>query len=284
MTTPQPAGELATIVSDTTRWNEASRKALGKYGAVADALHTAVAPLFKEVAIDTSDPVFQGDTPMGFLQLINDKIDRTCVGLQRGLDELHASLQDALPATILSSLIVAGAARSMRLTIKLTEPTRGEAAWGEEFILSKAVGSGARSALGTGVAYTITCTTERPPIFWSLYTRSLGFENPQNAPFNLVVPGLVVDGLDENLSIRRRAGVLPKICSDTRESFMADELRYSYRITDPATVDKLISTVVNTRPFRAAVYSTPRAGAAGLLMTACGTGDGKVNFVGGRAA
>jgi len=267
-----------TIVSDTTLWNEASRRALARYVPVVEALHTAVAPLFKEVAIDTSNPVFDGDTPMRFLELINDKIDTTCVGLQRGLDDLHASLQAALPATILSSLIVVGAARSMRIAINLSEPSRGEDAWYEEFILSKAAGS------GPGVAYTLTCTTERPPIFWSRYMQTLELENPQNAPFNLVAPGLVGDGLDDNLSIKRRAGVLPKFCSDTGVPYMADELRYSYRITDPATVDKFINTVAKTRPFKVAVYSTPRAGAAGLLMMAAGAGDGRVDFVSGRAA
>ena len=60
-----------TIVSDTSEWNLASRALLSKYNRAIDAFQRAVKPLIDEVKLDTSDPLFTGDTPAAFLFMLN---------------------------------------------------------------------------------------------------------------------------------------------------------------------------------------------------------------------
>ena len=62
------------IVHDTTEWNLASRALLTKYDRALDALQHTVKPLIDEVKLDTSDPLFAGDTPAAFLFMLNDKV------------------------------------------------------------------------------------------------------------------------------------------------------------------------------------------------------------------
>ena len=62
------------IVCDTSAWNLASRALLSKYNRAIDAFQRAVKPLIDEVKLDTSDPLFTGDTPAAFLFMLNDKV------------------------------------------------------------------------------------------------------------------------------------------------------------------------------------------------------------------
>ena len=66
------------IVSDTSEWNLASRALLSKYNRAIDAFQRAVKPLIDEVKLDTSDPLFTGDTPAAFLFMLNDKVGGCC--------------------------------------------------------------------------------------------------------------------------------------------------------------------------------------------------------------
>ena len=78
------------IVSDTSEWNLASRALLSKYNRAIDAFQRAVKPLIDEVKLDTSDPLFTGDTPAAFLFMLNDKVG--------GRRPLQPPLSDAHPA------------------------------------------------------------------------------------------------------------------------------------------------------------------------------------------
>jgi hypothetical protein len=170
----------------------------------------------------------------------------------------------------------------MRLTVNMITPARAEEAWYEEFVLTKTRG------LNHPATYALTCATGRPPIFWNRYAMAVGHAVPTMHPFTHIIRGIgIVDGNDVagatgDVDIRRRVDVVPTICSETGEPFMASHYRFTYRFTDPAVVEKIISSVVTTRPFTADVYSTPRTGAAGLLMTASGPGDGNIDLGGGQ--
>jgi hypothetical protein len=102
----------APVVCDTSEWNLASRALLSKYNRAIDAFQCTVKPLIDEVKLDASGPLFTGDTPTAFLFMLNDKLDSTALGLEKGRESLLESFKSSLPTTILGALMTIGPART----------------------------------------------------------------------------------------------------------------------------------------------------------------------------
>ena len=145
----------AILVHDTTAWNLASRAALQKYQLAVDALQRSVKPLTAELKTVATDPVFTNDTPAAFLEMLNDKLDTTCTGLERGLCELRNSFRSSLPSTMLAAMLTVGTARIARLTVSMSS---AYANCCETFFIAKTNDQPA--------AFALTCTTHRSPDFW----------------------------------------------------------------------------------------------------------------------
>ena len=108
-----PLPPSAPVVSDTSEWNLASRALLSKYNHAIDAFQRTVKPLIDQVKLDASDPLFTGDTPAAFLFMLNDKLDSTALGLEKGRESLLESFKSSLPITILGALMTIGPAKSV---------------------------------------------------------------------------------------------------------------------------------------------------------------------------
>jgi hypothetical protein len=257
---------------DVSQWSLATRDALQRYETVVEALNTSVKPLFKEVAIDTSNPMFCGDTPNAFLAMIIDKIDSTCLGLQCGLDSLRTSLQSALPINIVASLLTVGGARSIRIRVNLTAAAFGEEPWFEDYVLAKTTKRrGGAGSPGT-TAVLLTCTTSRFPWFWGrVSTMVLGKDTRD--PINYCVPEFAKR---DTVDVTRKENCVPLIDSETGEPFTEDLYRFAHRLEDATGVEKFIGAIANTRPFALEVFSTVRAGTQRRMMEAFGAGDGSV--------
>jgi ligand-binding SRPBCC domain-containing protein len=121
--------------------------------------------------------------------------------------------------------------------------------------------------------FILTCTTMRSAYFWGLASKMVtGIETRD--PFNYCVPGFVDDSATLNFTCKDKA--VSRIDSETGEPFLADLWRFVHRFKTPAGVEKFIHAVAQKRPFTIEVFGSPRMGAEGLIMKACGSGDGRV--------
>jgi hypothetical protein len=243
------AAVIPTIIfQDTTSWNLASRAALQKYQLAVDALQSSVRPLAIELKQDTDDPMFRGDTPAAFLEMLNDKLDSACMGLERGLGELRDSFRSSLPTSILAGMLVVGTARVARLTVSMHS---AYADCCETFVVTK--------TSEKPTAFILTCTTHRSPDFWLEFSCQ-EHDDPINCA--LSDQDLLVTASSQGGKRRAMDGEPPSF-------------RYAFTFTDPSNIEKLIWHVAQHHQLRIDICNTPRGPS---LMSAIGPGDGSVAF------
>ena len=248
------AGEMllppsAPVVSDTSEWNLASRALLSKYNHAIDAFQRTVKPLIDQVKLDASNPLFTGDTPAAFLFMLNDKLDSTALGLEKGRESLLESFKTSLPITILGALMTIGPAKSVLLQVNLG--TQREHPLWETFTIIKKEGA-------DGSSYALSCVTERSPAHWQDLTGA--FEDPIN--------DMCAGNSDLWVETKQRT---------KRGAYGEVHTTYAYTFSfkDASNVEKLVRLVSQRYAFAAEVR---RGGGGAALLTASGKGDGMVMF------
>jgi hypothetical protein len=200
------------------------------------------------VKLDTSDPLFTGDTPAAFLFMLNDKLDSTALGLEKGRESLLESFKSSLPTTILGALMTIGPAKSMRLRVNLG--TQREHPLWETFTITKKDGG------DDGPSYALSCVTERSPAYWQDLTGA--FDDPLN--------DMCAGNSDLWVETKQRT---------KRGAYGEVHTTYAYTCSfkDASDVEKLVRLVSQRYAFAAEVR---RGGGGAALLTATGKGDGMV--------
>jgi hypothetical protein len=200
------------------------------------------------VKLDTSDPLFTGDTPAAFLFMLNDKLDSTALGLEKGRESLLESFKSSLPTTILGALMTIGPAKSMRLRVNLG--TQREHPLWETFTITKKDGG------DDGPSYALSCVTERSPAYWQDLTGA--FDDPLN--------DMCAGNSDLWVETKQRT---------KRGAYGEVHTTYAYTCSfkDASNVEKLVRLVSQRYAFAAEVR---RGGGGAALLTATGKGDGMV--------
>ena len=244
---PLPPSAPVAVVSDTSEWNLASRALLSKYNRAIDAFQRTVKPLIDEVKLDTSDPLFTGDTPAAFLFMLNDKLDSTALGLEKGRESLLESFKSSLPITILGALMTIGPAKSVLLQVNLG--TQREHPLRETFTITKKEGA-------DGPSYALSCVTERSPAYWQDLTGAF------DDPINDMCAG------NSDLWVETKQRTKRGTYGEVRTTYA-----YTFSFKDASNVEKLVHLISQRYAFAAEV----RRGAVGAaLLTAYGKGDGMV--------
>ena len=243
-----PPSAPVAVDCDTSEWNLASRALLSKYNHAIDAFQRTVKPLIDQVKLDASDPLFTGDTPAAFLFMLNDKLDSTALGLEKGRESLLESFKSSLPITILGALMTIGPAKSVLLQVNLG--TQREHPLWETFTITKKDGG------DDGSSYALSCVTERSPAHWQDLTGA--FEDPIN--------DMCAGNSDLWVETKQRT---------KRGAYGEVHTTYAYTFSfkDASDVEKLVRLVSQRYAFAAEVR---RGGGGAALLTATGKGDGMV--------
>jgi hypothetical protein len=152
-----------------------------------------------------------------------------------------------MPITIIGALMTIGPAKSVRLRVNLG--TQRERPLWETFTITKKDGA-------DGPSYALSCVSERSPAYWQDATGA--FDDPIN--------DMCAGNADLWVETKRRT---------KRGAYGEVHTTYAYTFSfkDASNVEKLVHLVAERYAFEAEV----RRGAVGAaLMTAAGSGDGKL--------